>query len=165
MPNAHQLVSNLLEKFERGAVSRRELVQHLAFLAAAGSGATAMAQSTPAQSAPAQSKGVQGSGISHISLSVSDLQRSADFYRNTFGLSVLSEDKKLEVVRLGQTRTMISLRRAAPAGVVDHFAIHVEGFNKDAITADLTARNITPSQNADAGFHVNDPDGYPVQMD
>ena len=160
MRTAQQLVSNLLEKFERGAVSRRELVQHLAFLAAAGSGANAIAQT-----ASVPSKGVQGSGISHISLSVSDLQRSADFYRNTFGLAVLSEDKKLEVVRLGQTRTMLSLRRATPPGVVDHFAIHVEGFNKDAITADLTARNITPSQNVDAGFHVNDPDGYPVQMD
>lgn len=160
MRNAQQLVSNLLDKFERGSVSRRELVQHLSFLAAAGTGATAMAQNTLAQS-----KGLQSSGISHISLSVSDLQRSVDFYRNTFGLAVLSEDKKLEVVRLGQTRTMVSLRRAAPAGVVDHFAIHVEGFNKEAVTAELTARNVTPSQNVDAGFHVNDPDGYPVQMD
>ncbi len=160
MRNAHQLVSNLLEKFERGAVSRRELVQHLAFLAAAGTGATAMAQNTSAQT-----KGLQGSGISHISLSVSDLQRSVDFYKNTFGLSVLGEDKKLEIVRLGQTRTMVSLRHASPAGVVDHFAIHVEDFNREAVTAALTASGVTPSQNADAGFHVNDPDGYPVQMD
>jgi glutathione S-transferase fosA5 len=153
MRNVQQLVSNLLDKFERGAVSRRELVQHLAFLAAAGT------------TAAAQTSGLQGSGISHISLSVSDLQRSVDFYRNTFGLTVVGEDKKQEIVRLGQKGTMVSLRRAAPAGVVDHFAIHVEGFNREAVTAELTARGIKPSQNAEAGFHVNDPDGYPVQMD
>jgi catechol 2,3-dioxygenase-like lactoylglutathione lyase family enzyme len=154
------LVSNLLDKFERGSVRRRELVQHLAFLTAAAGGATASAQN-----ALSQNRGLQGSAVSHISLSVSNLQRSVDFYRNTFGLAVLGEDKKLEIVRMGQTRTMVSLRRAAPAGVVDHFAIHVEDFNREAVTAELTARGITPSQNADAGFHVNDPDGYPVQID
>ncbi len=155
MEQIQQLVSKLVEKFERGSVSRRELVQHLALLAGAAGGGTALAQS----------KGLQGIGISHISLSVSDLQRSVDFYRNTFGLSVLGEDKKLEIVRLGQKGTMVSLRHAAPAGVVDHFAIHLDGFNREAVTAELTSRGLKPSQNADAGFHVNDPDGYPVQMD
>jgi hypothetical protein len=79
----------------------------------------------------------------------------------------LSEDKALEIVRLGpdKGRTLISLRHAAPAGVVDHFAIHSEGFNREAVTPQLTARGLAPSQNAEAGFHVKDPDGYPVQMD
>lgn len=155
MRNVQQLVSSLLDKFDRGSVSRRELVHHLAFLAAAGTGATTAAQS----------KGPQGVAISHVSLSVSDLQRSVDFYRNTFGLAVLGEDKKQEIVRLGQMRTMISLRRATPVGVVDHFAVHIEDFNREVVTAALTARGVTPSQNAEAGFHVNDPDGYPVQID
>jgi catechol 2,3-dioxygenase-like lactoylglutathione lyase family enzyme len=100
-----------------------------------------------------------------VSLSVSDLQRSSDFYAKTFGLKVLSEDKKLEIVRLGKTRTLISLRKATPVASVDHFAIGVEGFNRDAVTADLKARGVVPSQNVEAGFHVNDPDGFPVQID
>jgi catechol 2,3-dioxygenase-like lactoylglutathione lyase family enzyme len=149
-----ELILNLLQKFERGAMSRRELVQRLSFLPAPA-----------AANLSAQTRGFQGGFISHVSLSVSDLQRSADFYRNTFGLTVLSEDKKQEIVRLGKTRTLVSLRRAAPVATVDHFAIGVEGFNRDAVTADLTARGVTPSQNVEAGFHVNDPDGYPVQID
>jgi hypothetical protein len=68
-------------------------------------------------------------------------------------------------LRLGKTRTLVSLRRASPAGVVDHFAIGVEGFNRDAVTRDLAARGVVPAQNVEAGFHVNDPDGYPVQID
>ena len=150
-----QLVSNLLQKFERGALSRRELVQGLTLLAAGAAGVNALAQNP----------GFQGGSISHVSLSVSDLDRSVEFYRKTFGLVVLSEDKKLEIKRLGKTRTLVSLRRATPVGVVDHFAIGVDGFNKEAVTKDLAARGVTPTQNVDAGFHVNDPDGFPVQID
>jgi catechol 2,3-dioxygenase-like lactoylglutathione lyase family enzyme len=150
-----QLISNLLQKFERGAMSRRELVQRVSFAATAAA----------AGKVSGQSSGFQGGFISHVSLSVSDLQRSADFYCNTFGLKVLSEDRKQEIVRLGKARTLVSLRRASPAAAVDHFAIGVEGFNKDAVTADLKARGVVPSQNVDAGFHVMDPDGFPVQID
>ena len=153
-----QLVSNLLQKFERGAMSRRELVQRLTFLSAAASaGSMSLAQD--------QVPGFQGGFISHVSLSVSDIAKSAEFYRKTFGLAVLSEDKKQQIVRLGKTRTLVSLRQASPVAVVDHFAIGVEGFNREAVTKDLAARGVVPTQNVDAGFHVNDPDGYPVQID
>ena len=150
-----KIISNLVRKFEAGAISRRELVQRLSFAAAAAT----------ASSASGQNAGFQGGFISHVSLSVSDLQRSTEFYRKTFGLAVLSEDKKQEIVRLGKTRTLISLRRATPVAMVDHFAIGVEGFNREAVEADLKARGIAASQNVEAGFHVNDPDGFPVQID
>ena len=150
-----QLISKLLQKFESGALGRRELIQSLSLLAATAAGVNASAQTS----------GFQGGFISHVSLSVSNLQKSADFYSNTFGLKVLSEDKKQEIMRLGKTRTLVSLKRAAPAGAIDHFAIGVEGFNRDTVTADLKVRGVVPSQNVDAGFHVNDPDGYPVQID
>jgi catechol 2,3-dioxygenase-like lactoylglutathione lyase family enzyme len=148
-----KLISHLVQKFERGTLGRRELIQSLSIIAAAGS------------TASAQTPSFQGGAISHVSLSVSDLQRSTDFYRKAFGLNLLSEDKKLEVVRLGKTKTLLSLRRAAPVGVIDHFAISVEGFNRDAVAAELKTRGITTSQSTEAGFHVTDPDGYPVQID
>jgi catechol 2,3-dioxygenase-like lactoylglutathione lyase family enzyme len=150
-----QFISNLLRRFEGGALSRRELVNRLTVLAAGCAGVTAWGQT----------QGFQGGFISHVSLSVSNLERSAEFYRKTFGLSVLSEDKKQEIVRLGKTRTLVSLRRASPPGVVDHFAIGIEGFNPEAVARDLEARGVAPTQNVEAGFHVNDPDSYPVQID
>jgi len=48
---------------------------------------------------------------------------------------------------------------------VDHFAIGVEKFNRESVTKDLADRGVTPEQNVEAGFHVQDPDGYPVQID
>jgi catechol 2,3-dioxygenase-like lactoylglutathione lyase family enzyme len=149
------IINGLLQRFETGSLTRRQLIQGLAMLASAG---------VPAGT-QAQARGFQGAFISHVSLSVSDLQRSADFYQKTFGLVVLSQDKPNEIVRLGLKRTLVSLRRASPKSVVDHFAIGVENFNRESVTKDLLDRGVTPAQNLDAGFHVEDPDGYPVQID
>jgi catechol 2,3-dioxygenase-like lactoylglutathione lyase family enzyme len=149
------IINRLLERFESGSLSRRQLIQGLAMLGTA--------VNPPAQ---AQSRGgFQGGFISHVSLSVNDLQRSAEFYQKVFGLAVLSQDKPNEIVRLGLKRTLVSLRRASPKAVVDHFAIGVESFNRESVTKDLLDRGVTPGQNVDAGFHVQDPDGFPVQID
>jgi catechol 2,3-dioxygenase-like lactoylglutathione lyase family enzyme len=148
------IINRLLQRFESGSLSRRQLIQGLAMLATAGS--------APVQ---AQTRGFQGGFISHVSLSVSDLQRSADFYQRVFGLSVVSQDKSNEIVRLGLKRTLVSLRRASPKAVVDHFAVGVENFSRESVTKDLLDRGVTPEQNVDAGFHVQDPDGFPVQID
>lgn len=148
------IINRLIQRFEDGSLSRRQLVRGLAMLAA-GAAAPAVAQT----------RGFQGGFISHVSLSVSDLQRSTDFYQKVFGLAVLSQDKPNEIVRLGLKRTLVSLRRASPKGVVDHFAIGVEAFNRESVTKDLADRGVTPEQSVEAGFHVQDPDGFPVQID
>ena len=148
------IINRLLQRFEKGSLTRRQLVQGLAMLATAG-----------APRRQAQSRGFQGGFISHVSLSVSDLQRSADYYQKVFGLAVLSQDKPNEIMRLGLKRTLVSLRRASPKGVVDHFAIGVENFNRESVTKDLLDRGVMPEQNVEAGFHVQDPDGFPVQID
>jgi len=149
------IINRLLQRFEQGSLSRRQLIQGLAMLATAG-------RATAGQ---AQSRGFQGGFISHVSLSVSDLQRSADFYQKVFGLAVLSQDKPNEIVRLGLKRTLVSLRRASPKATVDHFAIGVENFNRESVARDLLDRGVMPEQNVEAGFHVQDPDGFPVQID
>ena len=47
---------------------------------------------------------------------------------------------------------------------MDHFAIGVENFNKDAVTRELKARGANPEDNLDAGFHIVDPEGISVQI-
>ena len=48
--------------------------------------------------------------------------------------------------------------------MVDHFAIGVQGFNREAVTQTLKAQGITPEDNLDAGFHIKDPEGMSVQI-
>jgi catechol 2,3-dioxygenase-like lactoylglutathione lyase family enzyme len=154
------IVSNLLSRFERGALSRRELVQGLAMLAAA-SGA---AQAQNADQGAAGGTGIKGAKIDHVSIQVTDLPRSVAFYQQMFGFTVVSEDKPNEIVRLGTGKALVSLHHKSPTGLVDHFAIGVEKFNKDSVTRELKARGANPEDNLDAGFHIKDPEGISVQI-
>ena len=146
------MISSLVSRFEKGGLSRRELVQGLALLTAAGS------------VAQAQEGGIKGTRIDHVSIQVTDLPRAVAFYEKIFGFTVVSEDKPNEIVRLGVTKPLVSLHHKSPTGLVDHFAIGVEKFNKDAVTRELKSFGITPEDNLDAGFHIKDPEGMSVQI-
>src|SRR5713101_4126490 len=149
------MMANLVSSSEKGALTRRELVQGLATLAAAGGAAS---------TSPAQEAGIKGVKIDHVSIQVSDLPRSIAFYQKMFGLTVLSEDKPNEIVRLGAGRVLVSLHHKSPTGLVDHFAIGVEKFNKELVTRELKERGTNTEDNLDAGFHIKDPEGISVQI-
>ena len=148
------IISNLVTGFEKGTLTRRELIRGLAMLAAA-SGTAAIAS---------EDSGLKGAKIDHVSIQVTNLQRSIDFYQKLFGFAVVSEDKNNEIVRLGINKTLVSLHHKNPTGIVDHFAIGVEQFNKEAVTRELKLRGVTPEENIDAGFHIKDPEGLNVQI-
>jgi catechol 2,3-dioxygenase-like lactoylglutathione lyase family enzyme len=149
------IIADLVHRFERGGLTRRQLIQGLSTLIAAGSSSAARA---------AQTGGLRGTGIDHVSILVNDLQRSATFYQSVFGMTPLSEDKPNQILRLGTKRTIVSLRHEGPAGVVDHFAISVENFNRDTVTERLASQGLTPQQNVQFGFYIKDPDGVVVQI-
>src|ERR1700742_4141365 len=96
------IISNLLTRFESGALSRRGLIQGLTMLAAAGG-------------AQAQETGLKSVKIDHVSIQVSDLPRSIAFYQKMFGLTLVSEDKPNEIVRLGGAgKVLVSLHHKSP---------------------------------------------------
>ena len=145
------VISDLITRFERGALTRRELIGALALLAGAGTTASAAT--------------LKGASINHVSVLVTDMARSIDFYGRVFGLTLVNEDKANKIARLGAGgKILVSLRIEPPPGVIDHFAIGVEGFNRDAVTADLKGFGLTPAENIQFGFHVKDPDGAVVQI-
>jgi catechol 2,3-dioxygenase-like lactoylglutathione lyase family enzyme len=150
-----RIISNLLSRFERGLLTRRELVQGLTMIAATGSAA---------HTAQAQETGIKGNKIDHVSIQVSDLPRSIAFYQKMFGLKIVSEDKPNEIVRLGADKVLVSLHHKSPTGLVDHFAIGVEKFDREAVTRELKDRGANPENNLDAGFHIKDPEGISVQI-
>ena len=149
------VIAKLFDRFERGALTRRELIQGLVMLTAAG---------TTVSAAQAQGAGIKVAKIDHVSIQVSDLPGSIAFYQKMFGLPVVSEDKPNEIVRLGIGKTLVSLHHKSPTGLVDHFAIAVEDFNEDRVTRELRARGANPERNIDAGFHIKDPQGIGVQI-
>lgn len=153
-------ITDLVQRFERGGLTRRELIQGLSALVAAAG------MSTPAA---AEASGLQAMAINHTSVLVTDLQRSADFYTKIFGLKTVSEDKPNRILRLGTggsgvASTLVSLRQQNPPGTIDHFAIAVQDFKRDAVTDLLKQHGLTPANTIEFGFHIKDPDGAVVQI-
>ena len=149
------VIDALVAGFERGTVSRRELIQKLSAIAAVGIGASATVSAAPLKSG----------SINHSSVLVSDMARSMEFYDRVFGLKLLSEDKANKIARLGTGgKVLVSLRVEPPPGKIDHFAIGVDGFNREAVTRELQSMGITPRENIEFGFYILDPDGAPVQI-
>ena len=83
----HAVIDELVARFDQGTLSRRQLISGLTALAAAGSAASAAAQTTPFRS----------TRIDHISIQVTDMARSVEFYEKIFGLKILGEDRRREL--------------------------------------------------------------------
>ena len=149
------IISSLLSRFEKGSLSRRELVQGLAMLAASGTAASAQ-----------EDINFKAATIDHVSVQVDNLQRSIDFYQKVFGFTVVSqaEEGGVKIVRLGNTKMLVSLNVGGPPGRIDHFAIGVPRFTRDSISSYLTQRGAAPLQGELAGLHIKDPDGVNVQV-
>ena len=84
-----KLISGMLASYERGAVSRRELIQGLAAVAAA------------AQAGSASASTFQAVEVNHVALRVTDVARSRDFYQKHFGLPVVHQSSRACFLGMG----------------------------------------------------------------
>jgi len=79
-------IEHLVEQFESRKLSRRQLVASLSALVTSA----ASAASAQSQSAPAVSTLAQGRSLNHVSLSVTDVEKAADFYGKLLNVKVVS---------------------------------------------------------------------------
>src|SRR5213593_2711797 len=80
------IITALLEDFEQGKMTRRQLIQSLALTATAASAASA------APAAAAEGKAFKALSINHVSYQVVDYTKSRDFYAGLFGMQVSRDD-------------------------------------------------------------------------
>ena len=115
------VIETLLQDFERGRMSRRQLIQSLALAAAAAApGGTLLAQGAkapsmiPAPKDPAPWKTVW---LDHISYAVSDYRRSAAFYRDLMGWEIKNDEgSRQATLRIGDIGEII-IRNNRETGV------------------------------------------------
>lgn len=168
-------IDKAVEAFERGKLSRRDLVQGLtAIVAAAGAGGAAAAQGVvrggitqvPDMTQLAGAAPFRPTGIDHISILVGDLQRSAEFYAKLFSLRPVSEDVPNKILRLANDddKIIVSLRQKEPYGAIDHYCFATEGLNQQEATATFAEHGLTASYHVEYGYYVVDPDGAIVQL-
>ena len=155
-----KIADDMLGQFERGRVSRRQLVQMIAL------GMTAAAGATRARAANAPQRGFKAVAVNHISFGVADYARTRDFYADLLGMAVSGDDGSQCYLKFGADSFLIARRSKAPgaAPLVDHICYTIEDWDKDAVEAELRRRGLNPEPDTDESFHVRDPDGYRLQI-
>jgi catechol 2,3-dioxygenase-like lactoylglutathione lyase family enzyme len=157
-----EVIINLLNQFERGAITRRQLVQGLTFgVVSMAAGGAVRAAATAALATP---KGFKATGVNHISLQVADYRRSRDFYAELLGMAVSADDGKQCYLSFGDT-VLIARNSHQPGSkpVVDHIAYTIESWHQQDVEQELKRRGLNPQVDYDS-FHIADPDGYDVQI-
>ena len=154
-------VEDLIGQFEARVLTRRELVASLAALAS-GAGATVSAQA---------SQVAQGKTLNHISIAVTDVEKSADFYSKLLGLKVVSRPGN-GGINLGLSDGFLGLYKLPNPGTPHHFCIGVDNYDPDKIAAGLQAMGLkasvdrNPANRTSGGdqLYFPDPDGTRVQL-
>src|SRR5258708_7170831 len=117
------IIARLVEDFEDGKMSRRQLIQNLA-LTVAGVSAGAP---VPAVAAERKLKAVT---IDHISYQVADYTKIRDFYADVLGMKV-SEDNGKQCYLLFGDSAIIPRNRPSDTPRIDHIAYTIENWDKD----------------------------------
>ena len=120
------------------SVSRRDLLCALPALVAS-TRAFAQASAPP----------IRVTGFNHVTLSVSDVKRSVDFYQGLFGMPIASRQGATASLLIGAGPQALGVSSAGSAAPnINHICLGVDGFNVDRLTAALATRGFTKTDEA-----------------
>lgn len=147
-----QAIEEVVDRYDAGQLDRRQLVQCLAALAVGG---------CATQAGSAQSV-MRGNSLNHVSLAVSDLDRSRQFYEQLLGLRVVSEQDN--GINLGLGTGFLGLYDIPGTPRAHHLCIGVDDFELDAVAGKLRDNGLEPSFNRGVEVYFRDPDDILVQL-
>src|SRR5262245_38498675 len=123
-------------------------------------------------------------GINHVTLRVSDLKRSVDFYQGLFGMPVVTRQGTTSVsLQVGPGHLGLS-SAGSNAPTIDHLCLGIDNFNVDRLSSILSQHGVRKSdapgpmhmrvrmRGPDAGgakegtpeFYFTDPDDISIQL-
>ena len=149
------LIEKMLNDFERGTLSRRQLAATLTGLAAAA------AMPVPALAAPS----LKAITLNHVTVKVPDLQKTSKFYQEFFGMKLAQQSETIHILSVG--KSFFGIEQKPGGAGLDHYDFGLEGWDAKAMRAKVAAHGlqITPgSRGDDESFKFNDPDGFVVQV-
>ena len=151
-----ETLDGLVTAYDTGRLTRRQLLQALASLAAPPA----------ASSQPPAGNAMRGRLLHHVNVQVSDVARSEQFYRTLLGLPASRvvqgpDNHGLDLPSGG----LIILQRSETPGRIDHFCVGVENWDADRLRSATKAAGIERViGTAKDNFFVADPDGLRVQV-
>ena len=165
-------IEQLVKRYEGGGMTRRELVLALSALVMARPAGGAAAQQG---AAPAP---IRVRTMNHVTLTVSDVQRSVEFYQRVLGLPLVTtqgterdwDAPAVPVLGIGDGPQFIAFSQGDRPHI-NHYCLGMEGFDAAEIVARLAEHGIEARvrMRADSDPPAEelifpDPDGIPVQI-
>ena len=150
-----QVVDEALRQYERGALTRRELVASLAALLA-GSRAAA------AQPVPLEAK-----TLNHVTLRVTDVDRSVKFYQQLFGFPIVNRQATSIGLGVGDSHIGLSRVQGSEQPHINHLCFGVAKFDTDRTIAALATHGVKGTVRMRGDFrelYFSDPDNLSVQL-
>ncbi len=148
-------LENLLSCYERGAMSRRQLVAALAALAAPAAAPVASPARAPLRAAT----------LNHVTLAVSDVERSRHFYGELLAMPVVS--RQANGVNLGAGPASFVGLYDIPSPRIHHYCLGVDNFDADSTLETLEKKGIQARirlRDDVKELYFQDPDGIQVQL-
>jgi catechol 2,3-dioxygenase-like lactoylglutathione lyase family enzyme len=148
-------IESLVGEYDRGAINRRQLLAGLAALTALPLIATKSVAQEPAFAAKS---------LNHVTLSVSNVQKSKEFYASILGASEISAQKN--GINLGLGDSFLGLYAIKEPPRVNHFCVGLDEFHVQVAAQRLKQFGISPYVRKDKPeVYFKDPDGITVQLE
>ena len=154
-------ILKMINDFEHGRLSRRQLIGHLTGMFAASLGAAiALADQQPERAAtnPADSAPTfDATDLNHIALTVTDVQRSERWYQKHLGLKPTGREAFLTT-----GKGWLALFQGEKPGL-NHYCYSVANYDPADAVARLKAAGLTPRREG-GRVYFHDPDGIECQV-
>ena len=140
----------LIARYDSGLISRRQLLVALAAAAVAPATAT--------------SGGFQARSLNHVTLAVSDVERSRAFYEEVLGIGVVSTQKN--GVNMGLGASFLGLYKIGETPGIHHFCVGLDEYEVEDAAEKLRGLGLEPYVREDKPeVYFPDPDGITVQLE
>lgn len=145
-------IDRLFDAYDRGRLSRRGLMQALLPLAAA----------LPAKAADT----LTVKSINHVSLNVTDIEKSREFYQGLFGAPIVSKQSNGTNIAMGAVSFLGLYKMGPTPPAIHHLCFGLENTVEQAGSF-LQAHNVKPQVRDRDGvkeLYFRDPDNIMIQL-
>jgi len=151
------IAERLVEDFERGLLSRRQLAARLM-----GLGAALAVTPSAALGRQGEAAIFQATGLDHVALNVRSVPRSRDFYIKHLGLKVTRDGGEENCFLGGANDFFLTLFRGEKPGL-NHYCYAIKGYDADRAEEKLKAVGLKPRREGNR-VYFPDIDGIEVQV-
>ena len=151
------IAETLVEDFERGVLSRRQLVSRLM-----GLGAALTVMQRTAEANQGEGGTFQATGLNHVALNVSSVPKSRDWYIKHLGLKVIMENGEDNCFLGSGGDFFLTLFKGDRPGL-NHYCYAIKDYDAARAEEKLKAAGLKPRREGDR-VYFHDPDGITVQV-